>query len=120
MEDALELKLEILSDQGIALIRCSGRLRFGKESQLLKKCIEGVLSQFSVCILGMKGIHQIDARGVGTVVGCFERARSLGCLLLIGGASEKVRDIFEIMKLNRVLEIYLTELDAIEACRQAA
>jgi len=120
MEDALELKLEILADQGIALIRCSGRLRFGKETQLLKKCVEGVLSQFSVCILGLKGIHQIDARGLGTVVGCFEKARSLGCLLLIGGASEKVREIFEMMKLNHVLEIYATEFDAIDACSQAA
>lgn len=120
MEDALELKLEILADQGIALIRCSGRLRFGKEAQLLKKCVESVLSQFSICILGLKAIDQIDARGLGTIIGCFEKARSLGSLLLIGGASEKVQDLFGMMQVDRVLEIYSSEHEAISACCQAA
>jgi len=120
MEDALDLKMEILADQGVALIRCRGRLRFGKETQLLKKCVESVLSQFWICVLNLKGVQQIDARGLGTVVGCFEKARSLGCLLLIGGASEKVQDLFGILNLNKVLEIYATEFDALAACSQAA
>jgi anti-anti-sigma factor len=120
MEDALDLKMEILADQGIALIRCRGRLKFGKEAQLLRKCVESVLSQFSICVLSLQGVHQIDAKGLGTVVGCFERARSLGCLLLIGGASEKVRELFGIMRLNKVLEIYESEFEAIAACGQAA
>ena len=120
MEESLDLKLEILEDQGVAFIRCRGRLRFGKEAQLLKKCVEGVLSQFSICVLNLTDIDQIDARGVGTLVGCFEKARSLGCLLLIGGASEKVRDLLQITRLNRILEIYPSEHEAIEACSQAA
>jgi anti-anti-sigma factor len=120
MEDALDLKMEILADQGIALIRCRGRLKFGKEAQLLRKCVESVLSQFSICVLSLQGVHQIDAKGLGTVVGCFERARSLGCLLLIGGASGKVRELFGIMRLNKVLEIYESEFEAIAACGQAA
>jgi anti-sigma B factor antagonist len=120
MEDSLDLKLEILEDQGIALIRCRGRLTFGKEAQLLKKCVESVLSQFSICVLSLKFIDQIDARGLGTLVGCLEKARSLGCLLLIGGISEKVEDLLHITRLNGVLEIYSSEMDAIQACTQAA
>ena len=120
MEESLDLKMEILEDQGIVFIRCRGRLRFGKEAQLLKKCVEGVLSHFSICLLNLEGIDQIDARGLGTLVGCFEKARSLGCLLLIGGASAKVLDLLQITQLNKVLEIYSSEHDAIEACSQAA
>ena len=120
MEDSLQLNLEILAEQGIALIRCRGHLKFGKESQLLKKCVDGVLSQFSICVLSLTAIHQIDARGLGTLVGCVERARSLGCLLLIGGVSEKVRDLLRITRLNSVLEVYSSEFQAMEACGQAA
>jgi anti-anti-sigma factor len=120
MEDALDLKMEILADQGIALIRCGGRLRFGKETQLLKKCVGGVLAHFSICVLSLKDIHQIDARGIGTLVGCLERARSMGCLLLIGGASRIVQELLEIMKLDQVLEIYSSEFEALAACSQAA
>ena len=120
MEDSLQLNLEILAEQGIALIRCRGQLKFGKESQLLKKCVDGVLSQFSICVLSLTAIHQIDARGLGTLVGCMERARSLGSLILIGGASEKVRDLLCITRLNTVFEIYASEIDAIQACVQAA
>jgi anti-anti-sigma factor len=120
MEESLDLKMEILEDQGIVFIRCRGRLRFGKEAQLLKKCVEGVLSQFSICLLNLQEIEQIDARGLGTLVGCFEKARALGCLLLIGGASEKVRELLQITKLSNVLEVYSSEHDAIQACGQAA
>lgn len=120
MEESLDLRMEISSHSGIALIRCAGRLTFGKEVQLLKKCVEGVLSQFSVCVLNLKQIHQIDARGLGTVMGCFERARSLGCLLLIGGASEQVEDLLRITKLTDILEFYSSEHEALEACTQAA
>jgi anti-anti-sigma factor len=120
MEDSLDLKMEIFSHQGIALIRCFGRLTFGKEVQLLKKCVESVLSQFSICVLNLEEIQQIDARGLGTIMGCFERARSLGCLLLIGGLSEPVEDLFRITRLTNVLEIFSSEHAAMEACTQAA
>ena len=120
MEDSLDLKMEILEDQGIALIRCRGRLTFGKEAQLLKKCVESVFSQFSICVLNLKDIQQIDARGLGTVMGCFERARSLGCLLLVGGTSAQVKDLFRITKLTDILEVYPSEHEALEACTLAA
>ena len=120
MEDSLQLSLEILAEHGVALIRCRGQLKFGKESQLLRKCVDTVLSQFSVCVLCLTAVHQIDARGLGTLVACFEKARSLGSLLLIGGVSEKVRDLLQITKLNDVLEIYDSEYEALQACGQAA
>ena len=120
MEDSLQLNLEILAEQGIALIRCRGQLKFGKECQLLKKCVDGVLSQFSICVLSLTDIHQIDARGLGTLVGCVEKARSWGCVLLIGGASETVRDLLRITRLNTVLEVYSSEFEAMDACGQAA
>ena len=116
----MELKFEILEDQGVAIIRCRGRLKFGKEAQLLRKCVDSVLSQFSVCILNLTGVDQIDARGLGAIVGCFEKARSLEALMLIGGASQVVRDLFQITKLNDVLEICSSERDALQACTQAA
>ena len=120
MEDSLDLKLEILEEQGVALIRCRGRLTLGKETQLLKNCVESVLSQFSICVLSLNCIDQIDARGLGTLVGCLEKARSLGCLLLIGGISEKIEDLLHITRLHGVFEIYSSEMDAIHACTQAA
>ena len=116
----MDLKFEILEDQGVAIIRCRGRLKFGKEAQLLKKCVDSVLSQFSICILNLAGVDQIDARGLGAVVGCFEKARSLGALMLIGGASQVVRDLLQITKLTEVLEICTSEQDALQACTQAA
>ena len=120
MEDSLDLKLEILADHGIALVRCLGRLTAGKETQLLKKCVSSVLSQFSICVLSLKDVRRIDARGLGTLVACFEKARSLGCLLLIGGASRPVEEMLRMTRLGNVLEIYATEHDAIQACSQAA
>ena len=120
MEDSLELKMEILAHQGIALVRCFGKLTFGKEAQLLKKCVDGMFSQFSICVLNLKEIQQIDARGLGTLIGCLESARSLGCLLIIGGASEQVQDLFRITKLNGIVEIYSSEHAAMEACTEAA
>ena len=120
MEDSLQLNLEILADHGVALIRCRGQLKFGRESQLLKKCVDSVLSQFSVCVLGLTALHQIDARGLGTLVACVEKARARGCLLLIGGASEKVQELLHITRLTEVLEIYTSESEAMQACGQAA
>jgi len=120
LEDSLELKMEILEHQGIALVRCLGRLTAGKETQLLKKCVSSVLSQFSICILCLKDVRRIDARGLGTIIGCFEKARSLGCLLLIGGASRSVEDLLRMTRLGDVLEIHASEYDAIQACGQAA
>src|SRR5579864_4099931 len=115
MEETVDLKFEILEEQGVAIIRCRGRLKFGKEAQLLKKCVDSVLSQFSICILNLDGVDQIDARGLGAVVGCFEKARTLGALMLIGGASSVVHDLFQITKLTDVLEVCPSERDAIQA-----
>src|SRR5436305_14395898 len=118
MEDSLQLNLEILAEQGIALIRCRGKLKFGKESQVLKECVDSMLSQFSICVLSLTAIQQIDARGLGALVACVEKGGSLGCLLLIGGASAVVRDLLRITKLNPLREVYSSEFFVRPACRQ--
>jgi anti-anti-sigma factor len=120
MEQSLGLTFEILEEQGIAVVRCRGRLTFGKEAQLLKRCVESVLSQFSICVLNLKGVDQIDARGLGAVVACFDKARAIGALLLVGGASATVQELFQITRLNDVLEVYRSESEALQACTQAA
>jgi anti-anti-sigma factor len=119
-KDAVELKIEITSERGVTLIRCTGKIVYGKETELLQDQLNQLLRQYRRCIVNMAGVTQIDAHGLGVLVDCYRRARSRGSLLLLVNVSDELYELLQLTRLSRVLEIYSTEEEAINASYQAA
>lgn len=116
----MKLKVEVRTDGGFALIRCTGQLIFGEESDVLCSYLERSFSRFRKCVLNMQGVEQIDAGGLGILAGCCRKARAMNCQLLLASVPKDVSEMLRLTRLSEVLDIHDSEEAAINACYQAA
>lgn len=116
----LDLRIETLCKDGVALIRCYGRIVFGKEAELLCDHLNQILPRFSKCVLNLAGVRQIDAQGLGALLDCYEKARHLGCVLVLASVSQQAYELLRMMRLVDLLTVYPSEEEAIGACCAAA
>jgi anti-anti-sigma factor len=116
----MKLKVEVHTDGGFALIRCTGQLIFGQESDVVCDYLDWACSHFRKCVLNLGGVEQIDAGGLGILAGCCRKARSMHCQLLLANVPRQVSEMLRLTRLSEVLEIHDSEEAAIHACCQAA
>jgi Anti-anti-sigma regulatory factor (antagonist of anti-sigma factor) len=116
----MKLKVEVHTDGGFALIRCTGQVIFGEESDVLCEHLEQAFSRFRKCVLNMEGVDQIDAGGLGILAGCCRRARLMNCQLLLASVPKNVSEMLRLTRLSDVLQMHDSEQSAIRACWQAA
>jgi hypothetical protein len=62
----------------------------------------------------------IDSTGVGVLVGVWHRVRGTDDCLALAAPSRQARNILETTGLMRVLPVYDTEAEAVQACREPA
>lgn len=116
----MKLKVEVRTDEGFALIRCTGQLIFGEESDVLCGSLEKAFSRFRKCILNLGGVEQIDAGGLGILAGWCRNAQALNSQLLLANVPAEIAEMLRLTRLSDVLEMHETEEAAIHACCQAA
>jgi anti-anti-sigma factor len=75
---------------------------------------EGILkildNSNSKVIINLKGVEYIDSSGFGCFLSLMKAARSNYCILKFAHPEPKVRELFEMLHLNTVFQIY-SEVD---------
>jgi anti-anti-sigma factor len=75
---------------------------------------EGILKVLdnpnSRVIINLKGVEYIDSSGFGCFLSVMKAARSNYCILKFAHPEPKVRELFEMLHLNTIFQIY-TEVD---------
>jgi len=67
----------------------------------------------AVVVVNMSGVEFMDSSGLATLVGALKWCRVNGSELRLAGLVQRVRDIFEICRLESVFDIYDTEAEAL-------
>ncbi len=68
-------------------------------------------------ILDMSDVTYIDSSGCGVIFSCYKKLRKSGKKLKIFGTSNAVRKLFKMIGLNRIIEIDITEEQAIDSIK---
>ena len=63
-------------------------------------------------ILDLDSIERIDSHGVGEFVAAWQHAKNQGGELVLAGLKPRIRDIFEILYLDKVIPIFDTVIEA--------
>jgi len=71
----MALHLDISRTHDIAVIRCRGRIVFGKEADELRLVLLGLLKDAQRIVLNLAWVEYIDSSGLGMLVASFISAR---------------------------------------------
>src|SRR5215510_9947167 len=111
----MSLKLEVSRIEGIAIVRCRGRLVFGEEADELRRVVLGLLNETQRIVLNLVWIGYIDSGGLGTLVASFISARNRGAEIKFAAVSPRARRLLTITKVDRLFEIYDSDEEAIKS-----
>jgi anti-anti-sigma factor len=74
----MALDLDVSRTKDIAVVRCRGRIVFGREADELRRVILGLLNEFQRIVLSFAWVEYIDSNGLGTLVASLISARHRG------------------------------------------
>ena len=104
------LRIDIQSWNGVATLRCSGRLIFGVETEMLRTMVQ---SRPEACVrINLSRSEQIDAAGLGLLVELQAWARKTKRSLLLLDLSQPVWALVILTKLCGSLDISYSDVAA--------
>jgi anti-anti-sigma factor len=118
--NVVQLHFETRSYGDVAVLDCSGRLVYREEAQALCDRVAELLRAYRSVVVNLGGVNVMDGAGLGSLVSCVEKAHEMGRNVTWYGLQGNVRKLVDLTRLSRVLDVFETESQAIEACRVAA
>ena len=104
------LRIEMQSWNGVAMLRCSGRLVFGVETEMLRTMVQ---SRPEACVrINLARVDTIDAAGLGLLVELLTWARETKRNLLLLDLSQPVWSLVILTKLCASLDISYSDVAA--------
>jgi anti-sigma B factor antagonist len=111
----MALNIDISTDNGIAVVRCRGRVVFGEEADELRRVILGLLRETRGIVLNLAWLEYIDSSGVGVLVASLISARNRGSEIKLAAVGPRVRHVLATAKVDRLFEVYDSADDAIKS-----
>ncbi|MGC2110944.1 MAG: STAS domain-containing protein [Candidatus Korobacteraceae bacterium] len=108
------LRVDIQSAPGMVTLRCSGRIVLGVEAETLRCMVTSRAEE--VLVLDLRGVHAVDAAGLGLLVELCSWAQRRNSVLAIANPSRRVHKLIAMTRLHSVLRMadFATWDDAFE------
>lgn len=111
----MALNLDVSRTQGIAVVRCRGRVTFGEEADELTRVILSLLNETRRIVLNFAWIEYIDSTGLGVLVASWISARNRGAEIKLAGLGPKARQVLTTARVNQLFEVYDSADEAIKS-----
>jgi len=86
-----------------ATVRCSGRITFENTDQL-RDTARKLIAESKRLVLDFSEVSYLDSSRLGMIVGVYLSAKKAGCELKFVSLSPRVREIFTLSRLDKILE----------------
>jgi anti-sigma B factor antagonist len=116
----MNLKLATRMIDGISVVDCNGRIVFGDESLMLRESVKELLKTSRNIVINLAGVSYIDSGGLGTLVGLYTSARSVGGHIKLANLTHRVGELLQVTKLLTVFEVFDGEDKAVRSFRKGA
>ena len=111
----MALHLDVSRSHDIAVVRCRGRIVFGKEADELRLVLLGLLKDTERIVLNLAWVEYIDSSGLGMLVASFISARHQRAEIKLAALSSHARRLFTTTKADQLFEVYDTTEGAIQS-----
>lgn len=114
------LVLDYRLDSGIAVVTVSGEVDVSTSASLRDGLLRVITDEIDRgLVVNLSDVRFIDSTGLGVLVGVWHRARACQRCLALAAPSRQARAILETTGLTRVLPVYDTQAQAVQACQEA-
>jgi len=112
----MNLQLHTLENRGTTVVMVAGEVELANVPQLRGELLRACDAGCPCVVVDLTHVTFIDSTGIGVLVGALKRARERGGELVLVCPQPRVRRIFEITGLMKVLPLFDTRDAALAAC----
>ncbi|MGI8449594.1 MAG: anti-sigma factor antagonist [Streptosporangiaceae bacterium] len=113
------LLLQDRLDNGIAVVTVTGDVDVATCAALRDGLLQVVGDEnFRGLVVNLAGVSFIDSTGIGVLVGVWRRTKATEGSLALASPSRQAQSVLDATGLTKVLSIYSTEEEAVQACAQ--
>ena len=98
------LTLDIERQDGVAVVRCGGKLVLGVTGFLYEN-VHKLMPEYKRIVLDLSDLKEMDSMGIGTLVRLYVSAKSAGCTLELINLGKRIRDLLGVTHLLSVFSI---------------
>jgi anti-sigma B factor antagonist len=113
------LEIKTRDHGGLTVLDLHGCLSSGLGLEALRPTIEKLVAEKRLnVVLNAKDVSVIDSQGLGELVASFSLIKRSGGTLKVASPSQIVRDVLQITKVPKIIEVHETEAAALESFAQ--
>jgi len=109
------MQLRTDEKDGVSVCYVDGEINLNTAPQMKKEFEKVVAAKSKKVIINFDKVSYIDSSGLATVVEIFKKLRAYGGTLKLVNLSPKIKNLFEITKLEKLFDILEDEEEAIKS-----
>ena len=80
-----------------------------------KREVTPLLDSTTKIVFDLSRLRFVDSSGLGAFISCLRKLNAKGGDVKLCGMSKQVRGVFELVRMHRIFDIYLTKEEAVKA-----
>ena len=109
------MKVKVNTYMDVAVAELREKALDASNSESFKKAMANTLETFQKVIIDLTRVEFIDSSGCGALLSCVRQLGDRGGELRICGVQKSVQRLFELVRMNRVVDIYSTKEEAVKS-----
>jgi anti-sigma B factor antagonist len=107
-------KLKVNTYMDVAVVEVRDKALDASNSESFKKSMAGTLETFQKVIIDLSRVEFVDSSGCGALLSCLRQLSDRRGELRLCGVRKNVQHLFELVRLNRIVDIFPTKEDAVK------
>jgi len=109
--------MELISEKmgNITVVTLKTEVLDANNAKTFKEKVAPILKDSKQILIRMDQVSFIDSSGCGALLSCLRKINTTKGILKVSGVQKPVRALFELIRLNRIMDIYGTLDDALKA-----
>ncbi len=109
----MELSTEKIGE--ITVVSVLTEVLDASNTEEFKKCFASIAEKNKNILLELSRVNFVDSSGCGSLLSCLRKVKSSGGELKVCGVQEAVRTLFELVRMDRIIDIFDSKQEAVKA-----
>ncbi|HEU4891115.1 MAG TPA: STAS domain-containing protein [Vicinamibacterales bacterium] len=112
----MELTTETVDD--VTIVVLPGEQLDAGNAKEFKRDIAAVLEPCRKVVFDLRELRFVDSSGLGAILSCLRQLNGKGGELKLCEMTKPVRALFELVRMHKIFDIYVTKAEALRALRE--
>ena len=106
------MQARALLEDGLHILQLSGEIDLHQSPVLRSLLSEHAAAERPALLLDFTAVEYIDSSGLATLVEYVQKSSRFGGKLALGGVSERVRTVFDLVRLDEIFPVHASLAEA--------